>query len=278
MFGQTGYRHLRWTTIYCPQNGDCDIHCGTMPSSQGACGWMNVFGQETTTSLTITSEHPHNNILIQTNIYCPPSDGITPNCIIDIKSGGVPSGWMESTNIYAIQGLNDVMITCNYSGNAFEDCYNSDDNPILHCMDNYNSSCELELVSGYSNWQCVGNDSDICNDYTSPPTSSPTLSPTIITESPSLSPTPQPITIVTDGGITNCNRAYVCSNIEILCLPGHNCTIQCFAHHACRQSTIICPPNNERCTVICRGIHACTGIIISLVYIFFIIYLLVTCI
>ena len=109
------------------------------------------------------------------NIYCPSSDGITPKCIIDAQNANFVDQ-IRNMQMYAPQGLNDVLITCDFSGNDISTlCYDEGTaNPIIHCTSDFSASCTLQLLSGYSYWQCQNGANDICNDYTLSPSLSPT--------------------------------------------------------------------------------------------------------
>ena len=166
--GIDGGQQLYGSNIYCPQNGDCEIQCRDEGTSTAVCRYMNVYAQGNTTLLSITSYGSRINSLRNMNIYCPPSmDGYTPRCIINILSSDDDGNTLSNTNIYAIQGLNDIDIKCNYSMNALNSssCYSNNNNPIIHCTENYQQNCSLLLMSGYSDWECQNGDNDICNDY-----------------------------------------------------------------------------------------------------------------
>ena len=173
--GKKGTAHLQYTTIYCPHNGECEIKCASQSASYQACRRLEVHSQPTTTSLSIISVKSGNGILGYMTVYCPPSNGITPRCIIQ-SNYGYYADQLEYTNIYAIEGLNDVSITCSRGGHPISTlCYDVNvENPTIHCTEDYSQNCLLELSpSSNTNWNCKAGGNTICNDYSLHPTAAP---------------------------------------------------------------------------------------------------------
>ena len=124
------------------------------------CGGITVYSSNTTKVLSVTNYQNGWYDTVEMNIYCPPSNGISPNCIIDNKRGYAE---LTNSNIYAIQGLTDVYI------------YGNSDTVTLFCNENYGKSCLLKPNSAYAattDWQCQSGNDDICF-ATAPPTPTP---------------------------------------------------------------------------------------------------------
>eukprot|EP01083_Nonionella_stella_P107624 311920_1 len=107
-------------------------------------------------------------VLSNAQIYCPETDFATePQCIINVAANhGAYGGSLATMDIYAKGGLtNDVSITCDYAS-SIDGCYDSgkDENPNVHCTDDYSANCTIELVNGFSGWECIETDS-ICYNY-----------------------------------------------------------------------------------------------------------------
>eukprot|EP01083_Nonionella_stella_P275174 934467_1 len=121
--------------------------------------------------------------MISSTIYCPPNKG---GC--SIYADGDGSGMLTGAKIYAVNGLYDVSIFCNYALDV-SNCYDTASYPTLFCQADYGASCSIELQSGVSDWECIANTFlDVCNS-TAHPTTNPTENPTQATTNPTESPT-----------------------------------------------------------------------------------------
>eukprot|EP01083_Nonionella_stella_P154029 495746_1 len=113
------------STVYCPGNGnECIITC-----ESGRCQ-SAIIRTEPDSQLFITAEGV--NTLQNSAIYCPA--GVIPyingECSITIAGAG---GALSSTKIYAVNGLNNLSLICNYTLNV-SDCYDDSLRPQLFCL------------------------------------------------------------------------------------------------------------------------------------------------
>lgn len=100
------------------------------------------------------------------NIYCPPSDGITPRCVI-IANYGFYADQLEYTKIYAIQGMRDVSLECRRGSAAISTvCYEQNiENPTIFCTPDYSFDCSLVLnPSDNTDWYCSAGGNTVCNN------------------------------------------------------------------------------------------------------------------
>eukprot|EP01083_Nonionella_stella_P307420 1080366_1 len=133
-----------------------------------------IIRTESDSQLFITAEGV--NTLQNSAIYCPA--GVIPyingECSITIAGAG---GALSSTKIYAVNGLNNLSLICNYTLNV-SDCYDDSLRPQLFCLPDFSASCDLTLQSGFDAWECQdGSHVDMC-DWSLSPTFSPTAAPT----------------------------------------------------------------------------------------------------
>ena len=97
------------------------------------------------------------------NIYCPKeSPDESKNCIINVNNnrGGNLQSRMNLMHIYALHGFDTLSLECNYDGSTINMCYDSDigQYPVISFSDDFEESCKIELVSGYTNWRGIGCD------------------------------------------------------------------------------------------------------------------------
>eukprot|EP01084_Bolivina_argentea_P028246 52519_1 len=147
------------THLHCPKSGKCHFQVEAPYSLNGTYIY-------TSSGTFLSFNASVNQALKNTNIYCPQTNFASePQCVINVDSkGGTYTQLLEGTNIYAMGALaNDLSITCDYT-NTIEECYGDGLNPTLYCTGAYGSSCTLELVSGFSVWECAETAST-CSNY-----------------------------------------------------------------------------------------------------------------
>ena len=76
---------------------------------------MTVHSQQTTKQLSITSIKG-GKLVLASIIYCPPSNGNDPNCIINLMYNAIYNNsnlavQMKFMKIHTIEGLNDVSLS-----------------------------------------------------------------------------------------------------------------------------------------------------------------------
>eukprot|EP01083_Nonionella_stella_P300783 1028620_1 len=170
---------LRGTKIYCPNGGSCSVNCAGSVAAYGGCSEMTVYGQHAKRVYIDTGKGGANG-LRWTKIYCPHNSNGT-ECTIVIQNTGY-SYQMKGMQIYAIDSLNDVSVTCKPTTTTW--CYPVDDPPIMHYTLDYSWSCTMDLI-GQDQWNCL-------NPRTSYPTLEPTTLPSVAPSGVSLHPSAAP--------------------------------------------------------------------------------------
>eukprot|EP01083_Nonionella_stella_P290212 987592_1 len=174
------------SNIYCPLTGNCnfDMYWAFRSMYQ-----TTIHAADSDGIVNITASGTES--LREAVLKCPyASQPGAPQCVINVDSTNgthaLHTNLLYETSIYAKGGLaNDVSITCDYAS-SIDECYGSGFNPNVYCTSDYGASCNIELVNGFSDWECVETAS-ICHNYTvtSAPTNNPSASPT---NDPSVSP------------------------------------------------------------------------------------------
>eukprot|EP01083_Nonionella_stella_P297851 1011235_1 len=167
-------------TVWCPGNdNECIISC-----ESGGCQSATI-KTEADSKLFITAEGT--NTLKNTSIYCPEGDieYINGKCSITVASDTY--GALSNTYIYAVNGFNNLSLTCNYSSNV-TNCYDESLRPRLFCLPDFSVSCDLTLQSEFDVWECQSGSHALMCDWSH----SPTFAPTPVTPSPSTVPTTPP--------------------------------------------------------------------------------------
>eukprot|EP01083_Nonionella_stella_P058886 154142_1 len=174
---------LRGTKIYCPNGGSCSVNCAGSVAAYGGCSEMTVYGQHAKRVYIDTGNGgPYG--LRWTKIYCPHNSNGT-ECTIVIQNTGY-SYQMKGMQIYAIDSLNDVSVTCKPTTTTW--CYPVDDPPIMHYTQDYSWSCTMDLV-GQDQWNCF----DPRTTYpTLEPTALPSVAPSGVSLHPSAAPSSSP--------------------------------------------------------------------------------------
>eukprot|EP01083_Nonionella_stella_P115721 343374_1 len=193
----------RSTTVHCPGNeNECIVRCGDY-----GCADTTLYTQHDTARLDITASGMES--LKSSIIYCP-TNGV---CSIQTTASNSANDTLSNAGIYAVDGLDDVSFSCTYTNDASE-CYEIDNPPQLFCKENYESSCEISLESGYNEWQCADTAVDICDNST------------------------------LDGSYGD---TFVCnpSCDDVFCSPNKDCSVLCNTYDGCRDSTIIGPQNGS---------------------------------
>eukprot|EP01083_Nonionella_stella_P105847 304717_1 len=168
------------STVWCPGNdNECIISC-----ESGGCQSATI-NTEADSKLFITAEGT--NTLKNTSIYCPEGDieYINGKCSITVASDTY--GALSNTYIYAVNGFNNLSLTCNYSSNV-TNCYDESLRPRLFCLPDFSASCDLTLQSAFDVWECQNGSHALMCDWSH----SPTFAPTPVTPSPSTVPTTPP--------------------------------------------------------------------------------------
>ena len=161
--------------VRCPQNGDCNVTC---------------YGEYSCTSLHVLGALGPNNNLYLTGfgegvlqysvVYCPLNDPGDVNCFITVSGNIGDEYMMDEMQIVAVNAFADVEITCNWNDAPENDCYWTVGGiyyPQMVCGTYYNNTCDMELVSGYDEFECRDN-SSVCNIYEITQTAEPTRDPT----------------------------------------------------------------------------------------------------
>eukprot|EP01083_Nonionella_stella_P309169 1093863_1 len=220
--------------VYCPGNGnECNIECG---GSQGGCANTNIYTPHNDSKLYIVASGA--NAMLHSKIYCP-SNG---EC--SIHAIGDATGMFSNSKIYSQNGLRDISLVCNYSSNVTSNCYGV--NPQLICKHNYGVRCNLEMISGYDEWECVNhNNTDLCSDTT------------------------------VDGYYGNqfvCDEGDdydmngECSHIDFWCDEDTDCALECDNARSCYQSRVI-GPTNGNVFVMCRNDdESCSNLVVTAPY------------
>eukprot|EP01083_Nonionella_stella_P048228 129084_1 len=184
-------------TVWCPGNdNECIISC-----ESGGCQSATI-NTEADSKLFITAEGT--NTLKNTNIYCPSGDisYINGKCSITVASDTY--GALSNTYIYAVNGFNNLSLTCNYSSNV-TNCYDESLRPRLFCLPDFSVSCDLTLQSEFDVWECQSGSHALMCDWshsptsaTTSPSSAPTTPPSDLTSVPSSAPSSLPSNSPTD--------------------------------------------------------------------------------
>ena len=163
-----GRSSCRDAVITCPIDGDCNIYCGNENDSGDECHDARVNAQQSQ-SLTIfctdkseTCEEMH--------IYCPISGPSSPACSI---FGANANNIQLEMQIYAVQGLEDVLITGTNPQNV-----------AIHCGENFNNSC---IISPSFDSCQIGSSNTMCGPYTNAPTTNTPTTNTPTTNAPTTS-------------------------------------------------------------------------------------------
>eukprot|EP01083_Nonionella_stella_P061985 161290_1 len=186
--------------INCPYQAECNILCGNdADGSQHTCYYninaqnASILNMEVLPSTTKTSG--------LNNVRCP-IDGIRGNTNTCNIFGYNPNSkrLLEDVRIYAVEGLNDVNLTC------IGPCF-TQTNPRIYCKEGFDDWCTITSISDdhFNNWQCVEDNHADCENYLYPtdvptpdptvaPTPQPTIGPTKPTSSPTAAPSTSPIT------------------------------------------------------------------------------------
>ena len=173
-------RGLQNSEIHCPNNNNCIINCDGF----GSCRYNNIYGNLANyLNITVSGNHAfaETNVFAlnvtkylsiklvsvayltfrDTNIYCPNNgpnmmyntitNGIKYSCEIDSNTLNYWS--FSNSSIYAIEGLNDVLLT----GLGFHDNMDTEKQhrTFLHCTYNYSKSCVVDDSGGNeanNNW------------------------------------------------------------------------------------------------------------------------------
>eukprot|EP01083_Nonionella_stella_P048225 129078_1 len=168
------------STVWCPGNdNECIISC-----ESGGCQSATI-NTEADSKLFVTAEGT--NTLQNTSIYCPTGKSayINGECSITVASDTY--GALSNTYIYAVNGFNNLSLTCNYSSNV-TNCYDESLRPRLFCLPDFSASCDLTLQSAFDVWECQNGSHALMCDWSH----SPTFAPTPVTPSPSTVPTTPP--------------------------------------------------------------------------------------
>eukprot|EP01084_Bolivina_argentea_P114114 203243_1 len=176
-----GQNACQYGSLYCPINAICTLNCGAV---QDDCKDMKIYAQQSN-SLTISCQNGPESCDTM-SVYCPTNPTISPSCIIHGLTDTNANSW---TKIYAVYGVNDILIT----GTPSE--------PIsLYCTEDYSKSCDITQ----NDLTVCDSGNNICETYTKSPTTSPTIYPTVLptTSTPTtsipttLTPTYNPTTFV----------------------------------------------------------------------------------
>eukprot|EP01083_Nonionella_stella_P035072 95820_1 len=209
--------------IFCPGNGNqCNIEC-----TVGGCG-CTTFHTQADSNLHVVSSGA--NALELTKIHCP----LNGECTITTV-GDAPS-MLSSTMIYAVNGLRDLSLTCNYSTGIAYNCYDTMANPHLACKPDFSVRCNLELISGYDVWECVGhNATALCSDNT---------------------------TNGYYGSEFMCDQSDKCNNRDLMCDDDGDCAAYCISGKVCTSSHIT-GPRNGNLLVRCKEDDGCMNTLIT---------------
>ena len=180
------------TNITLIANGENAFYSGDLIGSKGnsvimiecndnyACK-QSLIRSDLSSKLTIIGNGTE--ILKSAKIYCPNNyhyKDIT--CHIIVSGMGV----IDSIDIYVAESFHDLYLNID-TIQVFQD----NDDPILHCMTDYDQQCVLKQIT-HNSWKC--NDiSSICQDYRYP-TEAPT---NMTTETPTIIPTAEPTILYT---------------------------------------------------------------------------------
>eukprot|EP01083_Nonionella_stella_P081460 224428_1 len=216
--------------VYCPGNGnECNIECG---GSQGGCANTNIYTPHNDSKLYIVASGA--NAMLHSKIYCP-SNG---ECAI--HAIGNATAMLSNSRIYAQNGLRDISLVCNYSSDIASNCYGV--NPQLLCKYNYKVGCNLEMISGYDEWECVNhNNTDLCSDNTVDGYYGNHFVCDVDTEC-------QWTKIWCDNNtdcIVYCQRTKSCYTTDIIGAINGNLSVQCTGWKSCYKTKIIGPKNGN---------------------------------
>eukprot|EP01083_Nonionella_stella_P048229 129087_1 len=185
------------STVWCPGNdNECIISC-----ESGGCQSATI-NTEADSKLFVTAEGT--NTLQNTSIYCPTGKSayINGECSITVASDTY--GALSNTYIYAVNGFNNLSLTCNYSSNV-TNCYDESLRPRLFCLPDFSVSCDLTLQSEFDVWECQSGSHALMCDWshsptsaTTSPSSAPTTPPSDLTSVPSSAPSSLPSNSPTD--------------------------------------------------------------------------------
>eukprot|EP01083_Nonionella_stella_P043196 116559_1 len=171
-------------TVYCTECVNAYIIC---PSGRPCYIETSESGNLGITIVGSASSYLHiyatANAALQNAVIITPTSK-NSNCTITI--GGIHHNALDGAHIYAVQTFNDFKLEC-FS------CDEDSINPIIHCTEDYNISCEAELIAFPDVWSCI-NTTNTCNDYTRAPTLYPTVSPTTFAPTASTSAAPTSLT------------------------------------------------------------------------------------
>eukprot|EP01084_Bolivina_argentea_P235497 396259_1 len=180
-----GNNHFYKATVYCPNNGHCNVSVAITGSFNGG-KHMKVYGQKST--LVYIYGGSGTAVLAGTEIHCPTTNMPRISCIISLRDSGYGQ-LMNNMGIYAVESFSDVKIICNAQVNS---CYTDTVEPILYCTSNFGTSCRIQRLSSFSDWECIDGAETLCNDYTLDPTQSPSLPTSLPTFLPTILPSITP--------------------------------------------------------------------------------------
>eukprot|EP01084_Bolivina_argentea_P235245 395905_1 len=217
--GRADHEAIEAGHIYCPGNSlNCILQIGKY-------GLVNSdIYTENDSQLTITASG--SNALRSTNIRCPTNNSTI--CSINVSGNG--TNMLTDTEIFSVNGLGNVSITCNFVTDK-SDCYDPSIPPKLRCQYDFNGICNIELISGFNEWKCTGTDGiDVCSDATANGYYGNTLI---------------------------CNERRECLNNNLYCHPYENCQVYCIQGYQSCYSATITGPLNGNLSLLCSSTEAC---------------------
>eukprot|EP01083_Nonionella_stella_P026072 71789_1 len=176
--------------VYCPLRGQCSVLCHENHQASGGCKGLTIYATNSS-YLYVYAWGAY--ALNDVTIYCPDTFGFeehVTSCVIDVEFNVAHKTYhkLENTQIYNIEGLNHLNISCALTDDVAESildgCNAEGDymSPDLHCGTNDDMSCTLASDDGKS-WNCVSDsfctswrypDSFVSDDPTNYPTKTPT--------------------------------------------------------------------------------------------------------